>query len=353
MKSFLITVLGLLVSFHVQCQNLVPNPGFENCTREVNNWIGNYRSFGNAIENWSSPNEGSPDILQRKFIGNMFIKRPKVNLSPYQPRNGDVILGLKLYGCEGGAHCKEYIQTELTQALEKGKKYHVSFWVKSINNSIKINNIGACLTEEKLEKYKAGIYNVVPQLNHEKVIDIDDNQTWLQISDTICANQNYQFLTIGNFHYDDETEITEVPDGLNYAFYLIDDIEVKDIKENCDGSKIIEIAKVINVQNIQFELDSSDLTSSSYPELDKLVFLMNDNPTMKIQIIGHTDNQGDASHNQTLSSDRALSVGAYLQSQGISEEVFKTEGKGDSYPIADNSTEEGRKLNRRVEIKIQ
>ena len=112
-KSTFLLLLGLCASYFAQSQNLVPNPGFEDCTREVNNWIGNYRSFGNAVEHWFSPNEGSPDVLQRKYIGNMFIKRPKVNLSPYEPRSGDVIIGFKLFGCEGGAHCKEYIQIDI------------------------------------------------------------------------------------------------------------------------------------------------------------------------------------------------------------------------------------------------
>ena len=79
---------------------------------------------------------------------------------------------------------------------------------------------------------------------------------------------------------------------------------------------------------------------------------MKANPDTNIQIIGHTDNTGSVDYNQTLSEKRAKSVYDYLMNQGVSADRMVFEGKGVHQPVADNSTAEGRALNRRVEITI-
>ena len=122
-------------------QNLVPNPGFENWKKEVKNWSGNHMSFNRAIADWFTPNEGSPDLFQKRHIGKFIFKRPKLDMTPYTPRTGKGMIGLKMYGCEDGAHCKEYVQVRLLEPMQKGARYYVEFWVKAVENTICINNI--------------------------------------------------------------------------------------------------------------------------------------------------------------------------------------------------------------------
>ncbi len=103
--------------------------------------------------------------------------------------------------------------------------------------------------------------------------------------------------------------------------------------------------------NIQFEFDSSVLRTSSYPVLDATSAELRANASKKIELDGYASSEGTAAHNLALSKDRANSVKTYLVNSGVEAKRIKTKGLGETHPIADNSTEEGRVLNRRVEFK--
>ena len=106
------------------------------------------------------------------------------------------------------------------------------------------------------------------------------------------------------------------------------------------------------LRNIQFETGKYDLLTSSFIEIEKIVRILSDNPQMRIQIIGHTDSIGKEKDNLSLSFQRAKVVVAYLVSKGIQADRLNAEGLGDKQPIGDNSTEQGRALNRRTELGI-
>ncbi len=112
------------------------------------------------------------------------------------------------------------------------------------------------------------------------------------------------------------------------------------------------VSKSIGLQNIFFDTGSFSILPSSEPELNSLVKTLQNNPTMKIEIRGYTDNVGDETSNQLLSENRARAVYMYLAGKGISPERITYTGWGESHPIADNSTEDGRKQNRRTEFVI-
>ncbi|WP_374948758.1 OmpA family protein [Mucilaginibacter sp.] len=102
--------------------------------------------------------------------------------------------------------------------------------------------------------------------------------------------------------------------------------------------------------NIQFEFDSSVLRTSSYPVLDATsADLRSSGATVEID--GYASSEGTAAHNMSLSRDRANSVKTYLVNSGVAASKLKVKGYGETNPIADNSTEEGRVLNRRVSFK--
>ncbi len=112
----------------------------------------------------------------------------------------------------------------------------------------------------------------------------------------------------------------------------------------------LEKGKAIQLTNIYFDQSSPVLHSESFPELDQLAVMLMENPTMQIELRGHTDNQGDFDLNVKLSRDRCQTVIDYLVSKGISKNRMKAVGRGPIDPIAPNNNEENRKKNRRVEL---
>lgn len=112
----------------------------------------------------------------------------------------------------------------------------------------------------------------------------------------------------------------------------------------------VVIGKAIPLKAIEFQQSSYVLVQGAYLELDKLVKFLKDNPKIEIEISGHTDNVGDANKNLTLSERRVSTVKFYILGKGIEPKRLQTKAYGGTVPIADNSTETGRKLNRRVEV---
>ncbi|MFW6019982.1 MAG: OmpA family protein [Bacteroidales bacterium] len=116
--------------------------------------------------------------------------------------------------------------------------------------------------------------------------------------------------------------------------------------------KPIEVGETVVLNNIFFDYDEYELLPSSKVELNRLIGLLKNNPEMEIRIQGHTDSQGDEEYNEKLSENRAKSVYNYLVEHGISEERLSYKGFGESQPIADNDTKEGRAKNRRTEFEV-
>lgn len=108
----------------------------------------------------------------------------------------------------------------------------------------------------------------------------------------------------------------------------------------------------IVLENIFFDVDKFDLKSESFSELDVVSNLLKNNPKIRIEISGHTDNSGSAEHNKTLSLNRAKSVQDYLISKGTKPDRLSIKGFGSEKPVATNDTLEGKAKNRRIEMKI-
>ena len=104
--------------------------------------------------------------------------------------------------------------------------------------------------------------------------------------------------------------------------------------------------------NLTFKTGSATITNTSFKFLDDIAEYMKANPSFSLSIVGHTDNTGSDEYNQKLSEDRAESVKSYLVKKGVGEISITAEGKGESEPIADNNTPEGRDKNRRVVFSV-
>ena len=116
-----------------------------------------------------------------------------------------------------------------------------------------------------------------------------------------------------------------------------------------------EVIQKVNLaaKNVFFATGSAKLLAKSYPALNNVVKILQDNPSYMVDVEGHTDITGTHEKNMVLSNDRAASVKAYLVSKGIDENRITSAGFGPDRPIADNKTAAGKAKNRRVEMKLR
>ncbi len=156
-----------------------------------------------------------------------------------------------------------------------------------------------------------------------------------------------------------------LPAGKHYGYHAAapgflsvnENLELIDVKEYGEVRKDlllvpIAIGESIKLKNVFFVQSKSQLMPESYPELNRLVKIMKDNPTIEIELSGHTDSQGNPSSNLDLSESRVVEVKNYLVSKGVVARRITGKGYGGSKPIAPSDNEENRQLNRRVEFKI-
>tara|TARA_B100001250_G_scaffold40975_1_gene32453 strand:- start:37865 stop:39958 length:2094 start_codon:yes stop_codon:yes gene_type:complete len=206
--------------------------------------------------------------------------------------------------------------------------------------------------EKSLTVFKGRILDAVTKSPIAASIDIIINKTGeiytsaLSNSATgkfllsLPAGKNYGISVVAEgylFH----SENFNLPKGDGFNM-ISKDIELKNIK----------VGSNITLNNVFFNTGKWDVKMDSYAELDRLIELLNDIPSLKIEISGHTDNVGSKSFNELLSQKRADSVVKYLTQKGIAINRLNSKGYGQSVPVASNESSEGRASNRRTEFKI-
>ncbi|MBN2196362.1 MAG: OmpA family protein [Polyangiaceae bacterium] len=126
-----------------------------------------------------------------------------------------------------------------------------------------------------------------------------------------------------------------------------------DDKDGCPDEVPREVQEFTGVlQGIEFDLGKATIRPRSHPILDKAVRVLTDYPTLRIRILGHTDNLGTREKNLALSADRAESVKAYFVEKGVDSNRVETAGRGPDQPLVSNDNEQGRQKNRRIEIEL-
>jgi outer membrane protein OmpA-like peptidoglycan-associated protein/Tol biopolymer transport system component len=206
---------------------------------------------------------------------------------------------------------------------------------------------------------------------------VRDEKTKEPLKSSIVLIDNEENKVIAEFKSDDVTGkyLVSLPGGKNYGiavkkegylfhsdnFVIPNESGFRQYEKNVDLKKI-EIGQKIVLRNIFFDLSKWSLRNESVNELERLITLMNENPTMKIELSGHTDTRGGLEANRALSENRAKSVVEYLVDHGIEKGRLKFAGYGENQPIHSDSIiyeeksrerrEELHQENRRTEFKV-
>ncbi|PZD79201.1 OmpA family protein [Mesonia sp. K7] len=135
------------------------------------------------------------------------------------------------------------------------------------------------------------------------------------------------------------------------------DKQAQEIENEIPGAEVTRVGEGINVtfdenSGVYFATNKSDINAQSQETLNKLVKIFKEYPQTNVLVEGHTDSTGSEAYNMTLSKERAMSVTNYLTSSGLDNGRFTTKWYGETQPKYDNTTEEGRAKNRRVELAI-
>lgn len=196
------------------------------------------------------------------------------------------------------------------------------------------------------------------------ITDADKNSP-LEANIEITDNSKNEVISTFKSNSSSGAYIVNLPSGKNYGlsvskdgylfhsenFNLADTADFQELVIDVQLKKI-QVGTTIILKNIFFDYNKSSLQPESYAELDRVAEILKKQPNLKIEISGHTDNQGSLKYNTDLSESRAKTVVDYLIGKGIAENRLTYKGYAYEKPIATNDTEEGRSANRRVEFKI-
>ena len=344
--------------------NIVPNPSFEDKKPNVSlpkEDADGSAAFRLTIADWLSPTQTTPDwlIMPKGIVDQAKKKGQETN----EARTGFKAAAILTHNptSERSDTYREYIQARLLEPVKPNTEYYFEFWVRrDYRAQYASNNIGifispAPLTRNDAQNKWSPILDIVPEYNETKIIN-PGKPEWTRISGTFKTAQTCHFVVIGNFFDNNALVVERVnPQGqFNNPYYLIDDVAIHEVKPALPEPEIVEIPepKKFSLDHVYFETAKWNLLPSSYAELDRLVAFLNENTDIEIEIGGHTDSRGTDEANQKLSENRVRSVYNYLIDKGIMASRLTYVGYGEAQPRDTNDTEEGRKNNRRVEVKI-
>lgn len=346
-------------------QNLVKNPSFEmysSCPWRLGN-------FNEDVLSWSTPTKGSTDY----FNGCSTAMGTPKNFNGIQPADfGTGYAGFYMYAPED---YREYLQTELVRNLESGKTYRVSFYVSLAEQSdYAVKEFGVVFSKERLqfarrkELSKAVLYKNKEnkfrtlQISHNDFLS--DTQGWVLVQMEFVGRGWERFMTVGNLRDNARTRLFKTKRyAKKGAYYYIDMLKVESVEEMDREYQPIEkdldekmaslaLDQIHIFENVLFEFDRSQLLDNEKTEVRKVFQYLENDAALKIHIHGHTDTIGSVAYNRNLSHKRAKSVADYLILLGLPKQRILWRGHGGTKPVADNTTETGRRQNRRVEFVI-
>jgi outer membrane protein OmpA-like peptidoglycan-associated protein len=354
--------LSALVSY-ANAQNLVVNPSFEERIRCPNNFSASSRDFN--LPGWKSANAGTPDYFNQCSWGDCDV--PFNWAGESNAHSGVAYAGIYVWNrpTKKPRSYREYIEGELLEPLRKGKRYRIEFYYKLATYSVyTADRIGLLLTDSSVFVGNDQVIERVPNLSWIRSEPITSG-AWELATVDYTAKGGEHFFVIGNFFDNLNTQFNLIeyrkgksPMLNGSAYFYIDDVAVTPLDPPdpkplvwADGEEV-KPEEIYVLKNIQFEFDKFILWPVSFPELDKLVAILEEKSTWKAELTGHTDDIGSDEYNLELSRNRAMSVGQYLVSKGIVPGRLSTQGFGKQRPLVPAKDENARALNRRVEVRF-
>ena len=229
----------------------------------------------------------------------------------------------------------------------KGNVFDEVFY-RPVNSNILIKEINGSYIKNLTTYKKTGEYyiNLPIGKKYQITVTAPDFDTIVDQIEILNSDQN-QVITKMFLLKKPHTELEALD-------YVAEEVKVDSVPKPVYFEDITEvkIGDKIILKNIFYDFDKSTLRPESIDELDKLVAFLQNRPTLRIEISGHTDNKGSARYNKKLSDDRAKSVVSYLIGKGIDVSRLEAKGYGFDQPIASNDTDEGRQMNRRTEFMV-
>jgi outer membrane protein OmpA-like peptidoglycan-associated protein len=352
-----IFLLLFCVPYFCFSQNLVLNPSFENfinCPVKLGN-------LEQDVEDWRMPTLGSTDY----FNGCSEAMGTPKNFNGQQPADfGEGYVGLYMYAPND---YREYIEASLTSTLKKGNRYTISFYVSLAERSdFAVKEFGIRFSEFPIQietskvlssmhysKLKGDTSNHL-EIKYSKFYS--DEIEWIKLTQDFVANGTENYLIIGNFKNNKRTQKFQTKRKITKgSYYYLDMVSVyktdsEDTMLTAEYQDNFKIDSVHVFKDVHFDFNRSIPRMSHQRELNSLVAYMLEYPNLKIAITGHTDNIGSNTFNKILSLKRAEEIANFLINNGIDESRIEYFGLGSVKPIADNTTDAGRLLNRRVEF---
>jgi len=333
---------------------------------------------------WITPNVMLADLFSKG------VKSPKIQVPTnehgiQEPASGSSYAGFRAYS-KDPKKTRTYLEVKLNQKLVKGQQYCIRYSLSLAELSkFAVNNVGVYVTEKKLQYSKDNAIMVTPQVTITDNVAINIMDSWEHICGTFTAAGGEEYIVIGGFGAEDKMKVEKMkkPSGVsgtvaNEAYYFLDNVEIVaiDAKSQCNCSKKSKPqAQFIYSSSVARETGAKpgDIVNSTVvyfagltemvpgqfdSNIEEVAALMKANPTMNLELIGHSDADETAEAKvdeevSNMAEKRANSVKEALVGFGISASRISVTSAEDTQPASTFNSPTGHAQNRRVVFKVK
>ena len=361
--------------------NLVLDPSFE---IEDVKLLKTYGQLPLMLKNWGSPNEAKADLFNSMAKASK-VAIPKNDLGTEEAFEGSGYAGFRAF-TKDPKKTRSYLQGKFTKKLTKDKTYCIKFNVSLAELSKwGANNVGMYLSDRKVQNANTNALTFLPQITEKSNAPIVTMSGWETICGTFLSTGKEEYFIIGCFGQEDDIKLEKVikpttQEGMIMpdVYYYIDNIEVIEV-ESVDGcfcgktedrdpdliysrttAKNVDMkpTEIVNSTSIWFSYLSVEIPAMFEAELTEMAKLLSSNPSLKIELTGHSDNdeQNETKTKKIYSGialRRAEAIKQFLVDNGASAANISVIGKDNTVPATDKTTPMGKAQNRRVAFKVK